>query len=48
MTVNQRLLDLLDSADFDWDNERHREAYLKAWVQGVFRREPESGSEEEA
>ena len=30
--VNPRLLDLLESGEFDWDDPRHREAYLRAWV----------------
>jgi len=30
--VNPRLLELLQSGEFDWDNLRHREAYLRAWV----------------
>lgn len=34
MSVNQRLLDLLERDELDWDNPRHREAYLKAWVNG--------------
>ncbi len=32
MTVNPKLLDLLERDELDWDDERHREAYLKAWV----------------
>lgn len=32
MTVNPRLLDLLDRDELDWDDPRHREAYLRAWV----------------
>ena len=31
ITFNPRLRELLDSGNFDWDNEYHREAYLKAW-----------------
>ena len=34
MTVNPRLLDLLERGELDWDNPRHREAYLRAWVNG--------------
>ena len=30
--VNPRLLELLESGDLDWDNPRHREAYLKYWL----------------
>jgi hypothetical protein len=30
--VHPKLLGLLDSGQFDWDNLRHREAYLRAWV----------------
>lgn len=27
-----RLLELLERGELDWDDLRHREAYLKAWV----------------
>ena len=33
--VNPRLADLLDRGELDWDNLRHREAYLRAWVTGT-------------
>ena len=32
--VNPRLADLLERGELDWDNLRHREAYLRAWVKG--------------
>lgn len=32
MTVSPRLLELLERDELDWDNEKHREAYLRAWV----------------
>ena len=35
-----RLRDLIDSGEFDWDNLSHRVAYLKAWVKGAFSRLP--------
>jgi len=28
------LLRLLERGELDWDNPRHREAYLRAWVKG--------------
>ena len=28
-------LELLESGELDWDNPRHREAYLRAWVNGT-------------
>jgi hypothetical protein len=31
----QRLLDLIERDEFDWDDPRHREAYLRAWVNGI-------------
>ena len=31
-SCNPRLLDLIESGELDWDNLRHREAYLRAWV----------------
>ena len=34
MAVSQRLLELLESGELDWDNPKHREAYLRAWVNG--------------
>ena len=39
MSVNQRLLDLLERDGLDWDNPRHREAYLRAWVKGELKEE---------
>ena len=38
---NPALLDLLESGRFDWDNPRHREAYLRAWVNGALPRKAE-------
>lgn len=32
------LAELIESGEFDWDDEKHRNAYLKAWAAG---REPE-------
>jgi len=32
--LNPRLARLLRDGELDWDNPRHREAYLKAWVKG--------------
>ena len=33
--VNPKLLKLIESGEFDWDDPRHREAYLRAWVNGT-------------
>ena len=33
--VNPKLLELLEHGELDWDNPRHREAYLRAWVNGA-------------
>ena len=33
--MNPRLAALIDSGQFDWDNDKHREAYLRAWVNGA-------------
>ena len=33
--VNPRLAALIDSGQFDWENDKHREAYLRAWVNGT-------------
>jgi hypothetical protein len=30
--IDHRLQKLLDEDELDWDNPRHREAYLKAWL----------------
>ena len=32
MTVNRRLQHLLDTDELDWDDPRHREIYLREWV----------------
>ena len=34
--VNPRLAELLESGEIDFENPRHREAYLKAWAAGAF------------
>lgn len=31
-SVHPRLAALLESGEFDWDDPRHREAYLKYWL----------------
>jgi hypothetical protein len=36
MTVSGKLAELLESGELDWDDERQREAYLRAWAAGVF------------
>jgi len=30
--LNPRLRELLENDELDWDNPRHREAYLKYWL----------------
>ena len=30
----QKLQELLEAGRLDWDDPRHREAYLRAWVNG--------------
>ena len=30
--MNQRLLELLERGELDWDDLRHREMYLRTWV----------------
>ncbi len=35
VTVNPGLAALVESGELDWDNPRHREAYLRAWVNGT-------------
>ena len=37
--AHPKLAALLESGEFDWDNPRHREAYLRAWVNGVLFRQ---------
>jgi hypothetical protein len=32
--VRDKLQQLIETGQLDWDNERHREAYLKMWVKG--------------
>jgi len=36
-----RLRELIESGEFDWENPAHRVAYLKAWVKGEFSRNRE-------
>jgi hypothetical protein len=36
VTASPRLLGLIERDELDWDDERHREAYLRAWVNGAF------------
>ena len=36
-----RLRELIESGEFDWDDPRHRVAYLKAWARGEFSRNQE-------
>ena len=36
-----RLRELIESGEFDWENPGHRAAYLKAWVRGEFSRNRE-------
>jgi len=38
-----RLLELLETGRLEWDNERHREAYLRAWVTGALPRRVPDG-----
>jgi len=40
--MHPKLLELLESGEFDWDNPRHREAYLRAWVNAPRMQEEES------
>ena len=37
--LNPRLAALLESGELDWDNPRHREAYLRAWIKGDLKEE---------
>jgi len=39
--VSERLRELIDSGEFDWDDPAHRAAYLKAWARGEFSRHRE-------
>ena len=32
--AHPRLLELLERNELDWDNPRHREMYLRAWLNG--------------
>ena len=44
-TPPAKLLDLLERGEFDWDNPRHREAYLRAWVNGTLPRKAEDNEQ---
>ena len=37
--MNPRLAELLENGELDWDNPRHREAYLRHWLNRPFRQE---------
>lgn len=39
MTVSEKLEELIRTGDLNWDNERHREAYLRSWIKGELRRD---------
>jgi hypothetical protein len=47
VTPNPALVALLESGEFDWDNDKHREAYLRAWVKGNAPPPPEPAPEKE-
>ena len=32
--ASPKLLELLERNELDWDDPRHREAYLRAWLNG--------------
>ena len=36
-----RLAGLLETGELDWDDPRHREAYLRAWLNGSLPRKAE-------
>ena len=38
--MNPRLAALLESGELDWDNLKHREAYLRAFTAGAFSAHP--------
>ena len=48
MTVNRVLAGLIESGEFDWDDPRHREAYLRAWVNGTAPPPPRPEPQKEA
>lgn len=39
--MNPRLQELLESGELNWDDPRHREAYLKYWLSRPFKQEEE-------
>ena len=38
--MNPKLAGLLESGEFDWDNDQHREAFLRAFTAGAFSAHP--------
>ena len=38
--AHPRLLELLERNELDWDNPRHREMYLRAWLNGAVKPYP--------
>lgn len=41
ISLNPRLRELLGGGDLDWDNPRHREAFLKYWINRPLEQEEE-------
>jgi hypothetical protein len=42
--VNSKLRELLEKDELDWDDPRHREAYLRYWVNKPLDQEDEENS----
>lgn len=42
--LNPRLRELLEKDELDWENPRHREAYLKYWLNQPFTQQEEDNS----
>lgn len=47
VTVHPELARLLESGEFDWDDLRQREAYLRAWLGGAFRQQGDPGGRQD-
>ncbi len=41
ITLNPKLQELIDKDELDWDNPRHRQAYLQEWLKAPRNQEEE-------
>lgn len=44
--MNRKLQELIEKDELDWDDPRHREAYLKYWLSRPLEQEEEDSPDE--